>query len=100
MRVAALQTGQLYTIDADYRVVVVVAKGNLIDVVKARRAIRWKRDKYALKGRPALYCGAVKRESPSYSQGWYRVHKFLINGEVYFIHGESMRNILPLTESS
>tara|TARA_Y100000296_G_C5148582_1_gene245144 strand:+ start:886 stop:1188 length:303 start_codon:yes stop_codon:yes gene_type:complete len=100
MKVAALQAGQLYTIDADHRIVVVVAKGNLIDVVKARRAVRWKSDKRGLKGRPALYCGTVKRESQHYLQGWYRVHKFLINGEVYFVHGESMRNILPLTESS
>jgi len=100
MKVKDLQVGQLYAVDADYRVVVVVAKGNLIDVVKTRRPIRWKSDKRALKGRPALYCGTIKRESSHHLQGWYKVHKFLINGEAYFIHGDSMNNIVPLIKSS
>ena len=85
MKVKDLLAGQLYMIDPDPQVVVVVARGNHTDIVKARGMPRWNTDKKTLKGRPALYCGAIKVESSHYSQGWFKAHSFLINGERYNI---------------
>ena len=97
MKVKDLQEGQLYIIDTDSRVVVIVARENHLDIVKARGPVRWERDKKSLKGRPALYCGVEKRESDYCAQGWFKIHKFLISGEYYNIHGDSMRNIKELS---
>ena len=97
MRVKDLQKGQLYTIDPADRVVVVIARGNFVDIVKARGRIRWNTDKKSLKGRPALYCGPIKVESGRCTKGWYKAHSFLINGERYTIHGDSMKNIKELS---
>ena len=97
MKVKDLLAGQLYMIDPDPRIVVVVARGNYADIVKAQGNPRWNIDKRTLKGRPALYCGTVKVDSTHYSQGWYKAHSFLINGERYTIHGSSVNNICPLT---
>ena len=97
MKVKDLQAGQLYMVNPDPRVIVIVARGNFTDIVKARGADpRWNIDKKCIKGRLALYCGPAKVGSTHYLKGWYKAHSFLINGERYTIHGESMRNIKEL----
>ena len=97
MKVKDLQAGQLYMVDPNPRVVVIVARGNFTDIVKARGAgPRWNIDKKCIKGRPALYCGPIKVDSTHHLKGWYKAHNFFINGAHYTIHGESIRNIKEL----
>jgi hypothetical protein len=98
MRVRDLNPGELYTIDSDPRVVVVMWKGNFLQIVRSRRIVSWasKLDKdEELKGKPALYCGPSKIPSNVFKQGSWRAYKFLINGDFYLVPGEHIQNISP-----
>ena len=98
MKVADLVEGQLYAISNESRVCVILWKGNYLDIIKTHVPIGWDNDKAGLKGRPALYCGEVKNNSNVFKQGWWKSHRFLINGDYYNIHGSSVRNVVPFTE--
>ena len=92
MRVKDLVAGELYKISEDDRICIILARGNWIDVLKTRYTIRGSKDKLCLKGQPAIYCGKVKKNTSFYKQGWYKAHKFLINGEYFYCHGNSIKN--------
>ena len=92
MRVKDLVAGELYKISEDDRICIILARGNWIDVLKTRYTIRWSKDRLCLKGQPAIYCGKVKKNTTFYKQGWYKAHKFLINGEYFYCHGNSIKN--------
>ena len=92
MRVKDLVAGELYKISEDDRICIILARGNWIDVLKTRYTIRWSKDRLCLKGQPAIYCGKVKKNTSFYKQGWYKAHKFLINGEYFYCHGNSIKN--------
>ena len=96
MRVKDLVAGELYKISEDDRICIILARGNWIDVLKTRYTIRWSKDRLCLKGQPAIYCGKVKKNTTFYKQGWYKAHKFLINGEYFYCHGNSIKNFEAL----
>ena len=96
MRVKDLVAGELYKISEDDRICIILARGNWIDVLKTRYTIRWSKDRLCLKGQPAIYCGKVKKNTSFYKQGWYKSHKFLINGEYFYCHGNSIKNFEAL----
>jgi len=98
MKVRDLSPGELYTIDVDPRVVVVMWRDNFLQIIKSRRAVQWTRNlknDERLKGRPALYCGPAKVPSNVFKQGSWRAYKFLINGDFYLVPGEHIQNISP-----
>ena len=100
MRVTNLTEGHLYAISEDPRICVILWKDNYIDIVKAIAHIGWRKDKGCLKGRPALYCGVTKIKSDIPKQGWWKAHRFLINGDHYNVHGDCIKNIFPFAEES
>jgi len=98
MKVGDLNPGELYFIDPDPRVVVVMWKDNFLQIVKSRQALEWvqrSKNDECLKGKPALYCGPFKVPSNVFKQGSWRVYKFLINGDFYLVPGDNIQNISP-----
>tara|TARA_R100001082_G_scaffold109455_2_gene86691 strand:+ start:614 stop:919 length:306 start_codon:yes stop_codon:yes gene_type:complete len=98
MKVKDLNPGELYAIDLDPRVVVVMWKDNFLQIIKSRRAIRWTQEfkgEEGLKGKPALYCGPSQVPSNVFKQGSWRAYRFLINGNFYLVPGEHIQNISP-----
>ncbi len=97
MKVRELEVGQLYTVDPSPSLMVAVFKDNWLQIYKS--GYRAPKDyKDPIKGRPALYCGVSKEKANYYKQGWIKAHRFLISGESYLIHGDSIRYIRPLFE--
>jgi len=84
-------------IDPNPRVCIIVSKGNWLDIRKVRHRNPkglWTWD--SLKGVPAIYCGLTKEKANYFKQGWFLAHKFLISGECYKIHGDYIKNVIPL----
>ena len=99
MRVKDLNEGELYAIRNEPNTLVILWKENFLQIVQNSYAARWRApEENGLKGRPALYCGATQVNSNSFKQGWWKAHRFLINGDFYFVPGEHIKNVLPFHE--
>jgi|TARA_R110000787_G_scaffold2353_6_gene9373 hypothetical protein len=98
MKVSELITGDLYGIDTNPRVCVVIWKNNEVSIPMAEHAVQWRSDKHCLKGKPALYCGPVSKPTHTNKQGHYKMHMFMIAGQLYYVPGEHIKNIYPYLE--